>query len=375
MRYLIFDPTLSGHHLEYIHHIYLGAIQRPEIEYVFAVPENEWQQVKDNQEWPPANNISQIMLDDHLCKEIGKGSLLAQSWKTSRFIKKIAVEHNIDKILLISIAPAIPFLPLILPKNIKLSGIIYKIYLRAPKKGLRGVIDKIRYSIMARSSNVRNVFILNDPSSTKKLNSLYKTNKFITLPDPVPTVNTANLRDMRKELGISPNDKVFLHFGAMEARKGTLTIIESILLMSDKELKDKTFIFAGKVGIGIRREFYENVEKCRKHGAKIIVEDHFLPYNRLNDICNTSDCILMPYLTTDLSSGVIGYAAVHSKPVIGPAKGLIGELITENNLGCAINPVNAESLKASIIEFKSIIVSSSYKMINDQQNFVNILMK
>lgn len=72
MRYLIFDPTLSGHHLEYIHHIYLGAIQRPEFEYVFAVPEDEWQQVKDNQEWPPANNISLVMLDDHLCKEIGK---------------------------------------------------------------------------------------------------------------------------------------------------------------------------------------------------------------------------------------------------------------------------------------------------------------
>ena len=58
MRILVFDSVLSGHHLEYIHHIYLGAIQRPEIEYVFAVPENEWFQVKDNQEWPIANNIS-----------------------------------------------------------------------------------------------------------------------------------------------------------------------------------------------------------------------------------------------------------------------------------------------------------------------------
>ena len=376
MRILVFDSVLSGHHLEYIHHIYLGAIQRPEIEYVFAVPENEWFQVKDNQEWPIANNISWIMLDDHLCKEICKGSLFVQSWKTSRFIKKIAVEHHVDKILLISIAPAIPFLPLILPKNIKLSGIIYKIYLRAPKKGLRGVIDKLRYSIMAHGRSIGKVFILNDPRSTDRLNSIYKTDRFVCLPDPVPNVSKNDLQNVRSELGVSENVKIFLHFGAMDERKGTLLILRTLYGMSESELSDKLFVFAGRVGDRIKNVFYELAKLAEKHGAKIHIKDEFVTYTELNNLCHTADCILIPYLLTDLSSGALGYAAVHNTPVIGPKEGLIGELISDNDLGVCLINVDMNNLHSAMLNIpqKSVGHMSNYSIINSSANFqVSIL--
>ena len=77
----------------------------------------------------------------------------------------------------------------------------------------------------------------------------------------------------------------------------------------------------------------------------------FCEYGYLNDLCHTADCILIPYLFTDLSSGALGYAAVHHTPVIGPASGLIGELISDNSLGECVDKISAETLKKAICEF------------------------
>ena len=139
MRTLIFDNVLSGHHLEYLNHLYIGAVECKDNEFVFAVPKNGWEQIRNKCEWPKADNIRWVMLDDEECRKASQGSMLSRCFKLSRLIKKIAIKANVDHIKLISLAGVIPFLPLMLPKNIKLSGIIYKIYLRAQKSGFRRV--------------------------------------------------------------------------------------------------------------------------------------------------------------------------------------------------------------------------------------------
>jgi len=348
MRTLIFEPTITGHHLEYLHHIYIGAAERPDDEFIFAVPHEEWEVMRDKQTWPVADNIRWVMLDDDECHRLCLGSMLAQSWRLSCLIRRIALQNNIDRILLISLAGAIPFLPLMLPSRIKVSGIIYKIYLRAPKKGLRSILDRVRYTIMAHSRSMSRVFILNDPRSTHELNRSYHTDRFVTLPDPVPEVNPEDLRDLKPELGISADTKVFLHFGAMGERKGTLVILRALCVMTKDELADKAFIFAGRVGKSISDEFYRLVEQAKSRGAKIVVRDEFVTYEILNNLCHTADCILMPYLFTDLSSGALGYAAVHNIPVIGPETGLIGELIRDNGLGITIKSILPKELAYAI---------------------------
>ena len=134
MATLIFDNTLSGHHLEYLNHIYKGAIQRTDEKFVFAVPRQEWNNVREKCEWPQADNIRWVMLDDYECQDVSKGSMLVRCFKLSRLVKRVALKENVSKIKMISLAGVIPFLPLMLPGDIKLSGIIYKIYLRAPKR-------------------------------------------------------------------------------------------------------------------------------------------------------------------------------------------------------------------------------------------------
>lgn len=369
MRTLVFEPTLTGHHLEYLHHLYVGASKKSSCSYIFAVPEKQWLDVKNKFQWNSVKNIAWLMLDDEECKDAQSGSLIRQSWHIPKLIKKTIVRSGADSIILVTLSNSIPVLPFIVSRNIQISGIIYKIYLRAKQSILRKFIDRIRYSVMARSHKIKDVFILNDSRSAVELNRIYSTNKFVPLPDPVPEVNVCELRDLRQELGINPEEKIFLHFGAMDSRKGTIEILNALCIMPTDTISDKVFVFAGRVGESIRQSFYCKVDAARKHGANIIVKDEFCSYEYLNNLYYTADCILIPYLLTDLSSGAIGYAAVHRKAVIGPASGLVGDLIRDNHLGMTLDKITAETLADAIINFKPVEVNTDYAVHNTVDAF------
>lgn len=374
MRTLIFDSTLTGHHLEYLHHLYEGAIIRSPKEYIFAVPHNEWEKMRGKREWLPADNIQWFMLNDDECASTKGKNLLIQSYKISRLIKRVSKEVGADNIFLISLAGAVPFLPLMLSAKIKLSGIIYKIYLRSPKKGIRRLLDNLRYLIMSKNISMKNIFILNDPRSTKRLNELYHSDKFISLPDPVPSVNKKSLRNLRNDFGISDKTTIFLHFGAMDKRKGTIEILKALCLMNPNEHFNKTFVFAGCIKASLKHEFYNLVHSAKLKNANIVVIDEFCTYDFLNSLCYTADCILIPYLITDLSSGALGYAAVHETPVIGPKDGLIGELINDNNLGTTIAQITPNTIKNAIVQFNPHHSYNDYAQKNSITSFIkNIL--
>lgn len=375
MRILIFEPLLIGHHLEYLHHIYLGAIRATKNTFVFAVPRKEWEIKRTNYVWPEGENIEWLALDDEECEYTNRGNLFIKSLRLSVFIRRIAIQVNAQRIFLIQLANAVPFLPLMLPGNMTLTGIIYKIYLRSNKRGIRKALEKIRYTIMAHSKNMERAFILNDSKSAKTLNSTYHTHKFLPLADPVPGLDGMEIRDLKESFEIPDGSIIFLHFGAMEERKGTLLILEALSLMPQEKLKNKYFIFAGCVGEDIKSRFYSLIDSLKSKGTGIRIIDGFCSYEMLNSLCKTSDCILIPYLLTDLSSGALGYAAVHDKPVIGPSVGLIGELIRENGLGQTLGDISAKTLSEAIDSFIPHPIHSEYVEKNSRDSFINTIIK
>ena len=40
MKKVIFDKDITGHHLEYIHHLYMGMVERQTVQYVMIIPES-----------------------------------------------------------------------------------------------------------------------------------------------------------------------------------------------------------------------------------------------------------------------------------------------------------------------------------------------
>ena len=342
---MFFDHHISGHRLEYIHHLYNGSLEDMDNKYIFALP-NDFKAIMHSLIWPEAANIHFHFFPE---SDLKTSSIpIHNSYLKSKLIKKIAVENEVNELFLVSLMEYVPLVVFVLPKAIKISGIIYLIHLyRWKKSSLRKKVeDTIKYLILSKYKQFNNVFLLNDKSASAYLNSRFKTEKFKFLPDPFSPLDKGKINNIREELDISTKDTVYVHLGAMTYRKGTLKILKAIEEISQKNLENKTFIFAGKVNDDIKTEFYNSLNIQAKR-VKIVCFDDFCEYSFLGSLCKSANYILLPYSNVEQSSGFIGYAAYYKTPVVVPNKGLLGKLVKRYRLGVLLN----EDLIKSMIEF------------------------
>ena len=368
---LIIEPILSGHVLEWLNH-YSWYIVASRKKALFVLPYT-FCRIKDNLNWPNYDGIDFEYLSERQIKRCTSGNLLMCAYQYSKLIAKYVIKFEISYVYLTFLMKTIPFLPFFLPKGVKAYGVIYRLYLYDKEKTLfRIYLEKIRYLIISKSSNIKKAFVLNDEVGVKNLNQIYKTDKFVYLPDPLPLFNPSKFCDIRKKYRIPSSNKVYLQFGGLDKRKNIIPILQSILLMSDKELSDKTFVFAGKLFDSIIDEF-ENLINKVKEKVQIIVRTDFISYEDLNNYCYSCDYIFTIYSNTNQSSGAIGYAAYFKKPVIGVSDGLLGRLIKEYNLGYTLDTITPQTIKQAILSCPSYIIDDEYVNSHSRDEFCKIL--
>lgn len=372
MRYLIYDIDVAGHHMEYLNHFYVGASLRPNDNFDFYLSE-DFLERKHLFDWPEHENIKFHYCSSKDSKRLLHGKAWVNGILNTLRLREVIYRYRPDIVLVTSMTLFLPFATFLLPKFCKLRGILYSIYLYNqdvwPK--WRIFAEKLRFNLSVKSSRIEYIYILNDINSCKQLNKIYKCNVFRFLPDPIPNIDKSNVKDLRLSLGIAENSRVFLHFGGMTYRKGTMQILKAIIDGSKGDISSNTFVFAGKVYDDIKVDFYKLIEVA-KQKTKVIVFDEFCEYDFLNSLCYTCDFILIPYLVTNLSSGLVGYAAFWGKTIIGPKEGLISNLISVNKLGYTIDATNIEEISRSF-SFPSIEVSSDYLKQNSLSAFINTI--
>lgn len=87
-RVLIFEKNVGGHHLEYLHHIYIAAGQRNENEYIFALPESF--KIEENDlEWPLFENIKIYSIPLSQLSKL-TGNHLVICYRLSKLLKNLA---------------------------------------------------------------------------------------------------------------------------------------------------------------------------------------------------------------------------------------------------------------------------------------------
>lgn len=372
-RILIFDTKVSGHHMEYVHHL-LQKANSSDDEYIFYLPK-QFEQVKgEDLNWNYGNNITFYFFDSEKVNK--KTSLLTSSYENCRLLKRALKAFEVTHVFLITLIDYIPFLPFIISGNIKVSGIIYQIYLYRWKSAsfLLKILDVCKYLILSYSRCIDCVYILNDMVSVRLLNQLYHSKKYTFLVDPY--VPLKDKGESLSSLGIKEMNTVYFHFGSLAERKGTLEILEAIKLIKKEYLLMSTFVFAGKISSVIKKDFYRLVREIRCLGfCQVIVLDKFCDYGLIAELCKRSDILLMPYKVVSQSSGVIGYAAQYDTPVLAPAKGLIGKLVKKYQLGYLIDEVTpdniAEFINKGLHNKKKI--STEYLKINTVDNFINMI--
>ena len=353
---IVFDTSITGHNLEYIHHIYLGAVKNNTRKYVFAIPE-DFNNVKEKLEWEESENVSFHLMSKEELTPAKKNSWY-KSYHNSRLLCSILKQYNADKAILVVMAQILPFV-FILPRKVRISGILYFIYLyKWNKLGLYNKFKEIlNYLSIKLLNRVEKAYILNDKVACRYFNKIYKTRKFKYIVDPAPKEFKKDPTITRQTLDIEEDAIIYLHFGSLAKRKGTLDILECIAKLK----KGNCYIFAGKVGNDIYKEFYQKVEELKKE-YKIIVIDEFCSFDKIAALCSLSDFLLMPYREVYQSSGLIGYASLYNTPVIANDKGMLGKLVRQFRLGYSIDFSDIENACKAIIEIekRKINVSNEY---------------
>lgn len=376
MNIMVFQPTVVGHYLEYLHHLFLMANSDLENDYVFVVPPT-FDANKHLFEWSMTQNITIVRLtDDEESYLMSTGNLLKDSYRVCKITKSYASKHSCKTVFSANIVTYCPMAPFILGNKYNLIGIIYKIYLYGDKTSALAtkVVNRIKYILFSKFGVFKKILVLNDEESANTLNDIYSTQKFTFVPDPFVPLDDKKIIDIRDKYRIPFDKKILVHFGGLSKRKGTHIILDSIDYLSPNDAKDFVFIFAGIAGDSIKNYITKKIEDL-KDKTTIIFENRFCEYEYLTGLCKCCDAILIPYQQTDISSGLLGYACQFHKPVIGPNSGLIGSLIRKYNIGVTINTNSPKQLADAYlcIDNKKPIVASNdnYCRSNSVESFIN----
>ena len=341
--YLVHTQTIGGHQLEYLHHLYLGALERPIEQFIFVVP-SRFTIDATKLEWPEAENIK-IVVMTHVDEVPSDCGILSKGWRNSKTIRKYVRQYHATDVILISIMEYLPFLPLFLNSHTRVCGIVYRIYLYEwwNESRLMKCLDVFKYLLLSRCRLFHRVLMCNDSASSQRLNRLFHTTKFRYMPDPVAALQDYQGHSLRDELGISKSDKVFLHPGSMNSYKNTLGILKALCMFNKESAQKPVVIFAGQVRQGIRKEFEEFYQKAQAH-ARLFLLEGYLSFEKMADLFMTSDYVLIPYSIKGQSSGIVGHAAYYGKPVVVAKGGVIGKMVRKWKLGYLLDDHSATSI-------------------------------
>lgn len=350
MRVLVFDINVTGHHCEYLLHLMRYVYVNKMIDdYVFVVNSSFLsvvERINSDAEYLKGLNI--VALSDHDSDYAYIENNLYRAMVVGRLVSRYANLYCVREVLLMSVNMFI--LPLILfrPKY-EVRGIYFAPYIGMEANGFN---DKIRYfrkqlqtKLLQLNKRVKSLYVLNDYDGCEMMNKQMRSKKFVYLPDPIVGGKNDVHHDIRNEYKIGVGKKIFLHFGSLSLRKGIVETLDCIQYIEPDVLGQICFIFAGKLDCGIEELVSEKILKYRRmYGADIITDFSFVTDEKKNAYFSCSDVIMIPYKNIESSSGVLGYAALYKKIVVGPEKGLLGSLIKEYGMGFTINIITAKSI-------------------------------
>ena len=342
---IIYTYSFTGQNLEYLSHLYRICTKRIDRKYIFLIPE-QFRLKFEKVNLREVDNVKFDFISIEEQKRYKGKSLWKFQYNTTKILAERIHKHNADKCFCMFLSACSPFGIILLPYNVKVSGIIYDIYLYR-KKSL-SFRSKIKEHILALglslTHQIKTVFVLNDENSAYEFNRIYKSRKFQKLADPFPEIEVKNKVDLFESYPELKGKKIFIHFGGLAERKGTLDILQSIKNLSLDEQQKYAFVFAGRVGADIRKEFYKTIDELEGN-ITVVIKDEFCSYDFIDALCRTATAILMPYYVTDRSSGMLGYASYYGIPVIAPSEGLIGTLVNTYKLGVTIKDITSDNIR------------------------------
>lgn len=371
MNILLFDILSTGHHIEYISHLYEYLKSKTTTNHYYFVVHQDFSLKCPEvySESKELKHISFIEVDENLLVDLNVNNRFRRSLNNFKIVQYYASKFNIDECFLLYFNIFQIAIGLVKTKY-KIKGILFMQFTNMSKKSLKDYYYYYRryfpLLLAIRNKSLEKIFILNDEKSCNTLNNKFKRKSLFTkLPDPIPNIEIEEEVEIRTDYKISDQRRIFLLFGAISERKGVLEVLNSCLFF-DKEKQQRTTIlivgFTKSKTLDLKiRDFIK--EHGNTNQTQIIFENNFVSNAKMSSLFRQSDVILIPYKNPEASSGVLGHAMNSFKPVIAPSTGLIAEIVKKYKMGVVIDKITPEEISGAVSKSKDLVID--HKKVQD----------
>ena len=164
----------------------------------------------------------------------------------------------------------------------------------------------------------------------------------------MPVQNPPAMADARKKLNLPPDRQIILFFGGIRPNKGLDVLIKALKIIKSRNHRILLVIAGGLLG---RFNFDSYSDMIRKAGLSDYVRTYidFIPEEDVDYFFAASNLVVLPYLKFEAQSGVLLRAYAHKKPVVASNVGAMGELVSSDKTGLAVEPGAVEPLARAVI--------------------------
>ncbi len=386
MNVIIYEPEISGHHKEYLQHIFnhfdMVSGNGTRIHFIVHPKFDAEKEVPGHLRINKSLFIHNLSEEETYWKNQSNNHIVRSEREWS-ILEKFCKKLNVTKVFInsINIFQYALGTGKAISSGIEISGILFMPYYRIDTTGtlyqkLNGSLERIKKYVklkwMLRNPNIKNVFILNDEKATQALNKAFRSgNKFKVLPDPVFIYeDKQHTFELRKKYGIPPENKIALLFGALRAGKG---VGETLRFFETDDNLPVTLLVIGKAYKNIENSMLSRIQAMQLKGKSVVVDNRYVESHEIYSIFKGSDMVMLLYTQPEGSSGVLGHAAYHNKFIISTGKGLLGDMVNKYGLGQTVDINNTKevmgAVKKAMKEEKRINRSIDYCSVNSPEKF------
>jgi len=349
-RILLFDTITDGHHPDYLIHLIGFYSGNQEVELFVATGESfksqfEARQKDENNQWGdnvtflgiPTDKINSIHSKPIYLRSIIEWNLLvetAQSIHASQVLLMYFDYYQLG-ILIGKRAPC------------PVSAIYFRPNFAENDNGIYPQIKKWMLSKVLKSGQIQNLFCLVHALVPYMKGQKTQTH-IVPICDPIKQfeISKSETAEFKNKYKIPTDKKIFLNFGYLDDRKGMEVFIDACATLTKDELAKICLLLAGPVP-----EYYEKIIEAKLAQVpelEVIRCYGYLPAREVQICFEISDVVLILYQDFLNMSSVLIRAAMANKPTFATRTGMIGALVSKNNLGITVDATSINEVAGDL---------------------------
>ena len=349
-RILLFDTITDGHHPDYLIHLIGFYSGNQEVELFVATGESfksqfdERQKAEDN---PWGDNVTFMPIPTDKLNSIHSKPIYLRSIIEWNMLVETAKEINASQVLLMYFDYY--QLGILIGKKAPcpVSAIYFRPNFSENDNGIYPQIKKWMLSKVLKSGQIQNLFCLVHALVPYMKEQKTQTH-IVLICDPVKQfeVSSPEVAEFRNKFKIPTDKKIFLNFGYLDDRKGMEVFIDACATLPKEALAKICLLLAGPVP-----EYYEKIIEAKLAQVpelEVIRCYGYLPAREVQICFEISDVVLILYQDFLNMSSVLIRAAMANKPTFATRTGMIGALVSKNNLGITVDATSINEVAGDL---------------------------